>query len=188
MTSFETLKTVTLRLLAYCQANDFAGYDPYDAVNSKFFSIFPFMDCRIPRLVLTQLLKRSPINFRPLLLIPKAQNPKALALFLMSFLKLKKLGLLQTDDLIHQMIQNLITLSSPSHQVSSREPCTVNHEPSPYYCWGYSFPGKPARSWSRGQLLTSSAPPSWPMPISMFTNNTVMRLALIWRPVPPPTS
>jgi hypothetical protein len=122
----------------------------------------------MPRLVLTQLLKRSPVNFRFLLLIPKTQNPKALALFLMSFLKLRELGLLQTDELIQSMIQRLIALRSPNYLVSSRapnavqgesfpnptnpinpnnpknpssrEPCTVNREPSPYYCWGYSFP------------------------------------------------
>src|SRR5512139_2210165 len=91
----ELVKTVTLKLLAYCQANDWAGYDPYDALNSKIFETLPFLDFRLFRLGLTQLLKRSPVNFRPLLLIPKTQNPKAIALFLMAFLKLKKLGLLE---------------------------------------------------------------------------------------------
>ena len=41
--------------------------------------------------VLTQALKRSPINVRPLALIPKTQNPKALALFLSAFLRIAKL-------------------------------------------------------------------------------------------------
>ena len=73
---------VTLKLLAYCRANDWAGYDPYDALNSRLFTALPFLNARLPRLCLTQALKRSPINIRPLALIPKTQNPKAMALFL----------------------------------------------------------------------------------------------------------
>ena len=64
MTSFETLKAVTLKLLDYCQANGFTGYDPYDALNSRLFQALPLLDHRLPRLVLTQLLKQSPVNFR----------------------------------------------------------------------------------------------------------------------------
>ena len=29
-------------LLAYCRANDWAGYDPYDALNSELFKALPF--------------------------------------------------------------------------------------------------------------------------------------------------
>ena len=102
-------------LLAYCQQNNWAGYDPYDALNSRIFKALPFLDFRLFRLGLTQMLKRSPINFRPLLLVPKTQNPKAIALFLMAFLKLKKLGLLQDENLITLMTQKLINLRSPSN-------------------------------------------------------------------------
>jgi len=125
MSSFETIKTVTLKLLEYCKANDWAGYDPYDALNSEIFKALPFLDFRLPRFVLTQILKRSPFNFRPLLLIPKTENPKAIALFLMAFLKLKMLGLLENEDLISLMIQKLLKLRSPNNS---------------YWCWGYSFP------------------------------------------------
>src|SRR5436305_1170676 len=69
-----------LKLLAHCKANDWSGHDPYDALNSPIFEALPLMNCRPARLVLTQLLKRSPINIRPLLRIPKTQNPKAFAL------------------------------------------------------------------------------------------------------------
>jgi len=76
------VQAIILKLLAYCRANDWAGYDPYDALNSRLFEALPFLDSRFPRLVLTQALKRSPVNFRRLLLIPKAENPKAIGLFL----------------------------------------------------------------------------------------------------------
>ena len=120
----DRIRETVLKLLTYCQANDWAGYDPYDATNSEFFRILPFLDRRLPRLVLTQLLKRSPINFRRLLMVPKTQNPKGLALFLMAFLKLRKLGLLESDDLIQLMIQKLIDLRSPPNPSNSSNPIT----------------------------------------------------------------
>ena len=84
----QSVSVATEKLLGYCEANEWAGHDPYDALNSGVFKALPFLDSRFPRLVLTQVLKRCPINARSLLLVPKTQNPKALALFLSAFLKL----------------------------------------------------------------------------------------------------
>ncbi len=116
---------VTQKLFDYCRVNDWAGYDPYDALNSRIFERLPFLNFKIPRLILTQSLKKCPVNFRSLLLIPKTQNPKALALFLMAFVKLSKLGLLDNKELIVNMVEKLIELRSQG---------------SAYWCWGYSFP------------------------------------------------
>jgi hypothetical protein len=113
------------RLLAYCRENNWAGYDPYDALNSEIFKALPILDFRLSRIGLTQVLKRSPFNIRPLLLIPKTQNPKGLALFLGASLKLAKLGLLEGEDLAGGFVDRLIALRSPG---------------TPYWCWGYSFP------------------------------------------------
>src|SRR6202158_4202766 len=106
-------ETTILKLVAYCRKNDWAGYDPYDALNSKAFESLPFLDTRLPRLVLTQALKRSPINIRRLVLIPKAQNPKAIGLFLSAFLKLSKIKMANQEGLIQMMIDRLIDLRSP---------------------------------------------------------------------------
>src|SRR5260370_20995032 len=76
MITDDHLQSQIRKLLAYCQANDWAGYDPYDAVNSKVFSVLPFLNSRLPRLVLTQALKRSPMNIRRLLFVPRTHNPK----------------------------------------------------------------------------------------------------------------
>ena len=119
------VEATILKLLAYCRANDWAGHDPYDALNSHLFEALPFLDSRVPRLVLTQALKRSPVNIRRLLLIPKVQNPKAMALFLSALLKLSGLDLPDHENLISLMIDRLIALRSPG--VS-------------FWCWGYSFP------------------------------------------------
>jgi hypothetical protein len=119
------LEVKLLKLLAYCQANDWAGYDPYDAVNSPVFAALPFLNSRLPRLFLTQVLKRSPINIRRFLRIPKTQNPKAIALFLSAFVKLSRIGMVKSGDLVNPMIERLIALRSQG----------VSH-----WCWGYSFP------------------------------------------------
>ncbi|KAF0234977.1 MAG: hypothetical protein FD167_4634, partial [bacterium] len=66
------------RLLAYCRQEQWQGYDPYDGLNSSLYPLIP--DSKILRIALIQLVKRSPINFRPLLGIEKGENPKALAL------------------------------------------------------------------------------------------------------------
>ncbi len=112
-------------LLTYCQNENWAGYDPYDALNSRIFAATPFSWNRICRIVFTQAMKRLPINLRPLLGIPKTQNAKAIALFLMAFVKLSRLGLLKDTRLVQQMIDKLAELRSPN---------------TPYCCWGYSFP------------------------------------------------
>lgn len=125
------------RLLEYCRAHDWAGYDPYDALNSPLTRLPP-LDRRLPRLVLTQLLKRSPINIRPLLLIPKTQNPKALALFLAAVLRMPHLGEEQ-PVLADALTRRLIELRSPS---------------SRYWCWGYSFP------WQTRTLIVPRAAPN----------------------------
>jgi len=121
----ERCAAATAKLVAYCKANDWAGHDPYDALNSRVFQALPFLDSRLPRLVLTQALKRSPVNLRPLLLIPKTQNPKAMGLFLSAALKLSSAGMPEGNGLAKFMIERLVALRS---------------QDTAYWCWGYSFP------------------------------------------------
>src|SRR6266545_3758390 len=121
----KTARDVAVRLLAYCRANDWAGYDPYDALNSPVFRFLPFLDFTLPRIVLTQMMKRSPLNLRSLLRVPPTQNPKALGLFLAALLKLSKLGLLDQEHLVGAVAERLVDLRA------------IN---TPYWCWGYSFP------------------------------------------------
>jgi SAM-dependent methyltransferase len=119
------VKPAMLKLLSYCRANEWAGYDPYDALNSRLFSVLPFLNSRWPRLLLTQALKRSPVNVRGFLGVPKTQNPKALGLFLSAFVKFSKTDVPDRDQLIRLMIDQL--QASRSRGID-------------YSCWGYSFP------------------------------------------------
>ena len=122
---FPDVEVVARKLLAYCRENDWAGYDPYDALNSRIFLALPALQSRIPRLVLTQLLKRSPVNLRPLLQVPKTQNPKGIALFLAALLKAPQLAGEEADELLASLAERLVALRSPGTE---------------YWCWGYSFP------------------------------------------------
>jgi len=124
----DNVRIAILKLLAYCQTNEWAGYDPYDALNSRLFAAVPLLDSRIPRLVLTQVLKRSSVNLRPLLTIPKTQNPKALALFLAAFIKLRRMRL-QDQQELHELIAFMI------ERLGALRSAGIG-----YSCWGYSFP------------------------------------------------
>ena len=114
-----------IALSDYCKKNDWAGFDPYDALNSRLFNVTPFSQSRACRIAATQILKRLPVNIRPLLLIDKEENPKAIALFLMAYIKLARLGFRGNDELAATMAEKLIALRSKD---------------TPYWCWGYSFP------------------------------------------------
>jgi len=118
------LHETTIRLLDYCRRNNWTGDDPFDGLNSRIFDSLPFLHQRIPRLILTQGMKRSPVNFRRLLLVPKGENPKGLAVFLSALLLLSNMGLLKNDDDIHHLIERLIDLRSPN---------------TSHFCWGYHF-------------------------------------------------
>ena len=132
-------KAVLQRLIEYCQANDWTGYDPYDALNSKVIEKLFLLNSRIPRIAITQLLKRSPVNLRPLLGVPKRQNAKALALFLSAFTKLAAAGIVAYQPQADYLIERLETLRSS-------DPC--------YWSWGYSFP------WQTRSVLVPSGTPN----------------------------
>jgi len=77
--SFQALKN-------YCESEGFAGYDPYDGLNSALFQSIPFAPrSRHAKLIWIQFFKRSPVNFRKFTLVKKDFNPKAMGLFLASY-------------------------------------------------------------------------------------------------------
>jgi hypothetical protein len=71
----------------FIEGQDYAGFDPYDALNSPVARALSF-NRKYGRIAWIQLLRRLPINLRPLLLIPKGHNPKGLGLFLGGYAKL----------------------------------------------------------------------------------------------------
>jgi len=69
-----------------CRAEGFAGYDPYDALNSRWFQATPLRRSRWARFAWTQVHKRSPINFRSLVRVSRERNSKGIALFALAAL------------------------------------------------------------------------------------------------------
>lgn len=78
------------RLISWVEAEGFKGYDPYDALNSPILRRLS-LGKKYPRIAFTQVLKRLPVNLRPLLLIQKDYNPKSLGLFLWGYARLLNL-------------------------------------------------------------------------------------------------
>ncbi len=80
------LERVYHTLFAWCRARDFAGHDPFDALNSHLFQATPLSRLRIARLVWTQAFKRAPVNLRSPALVPRERNAKGTALFALAAL------------------------------------------------------------------------------------------------------
>jgi hypothetical protein len=75
------------RIRAWGEARDWRGYDPYDALNSP---LAPMLTLGLSqgRRVFTQVVKRSPLNLRPLLRIRPELNAKAVALVASGYARL----------------------------------------------------------------------------------------------------
>ena len=69
------------------EARDWAGYDPYDALNSP-LAPYLTLGTALGSRVLTQVVKRSPVNLRPLLRVRPAHNDKALGLVASGYARL----------------------------------------------------------------------------------------------------
>ncbi len=111
-------------MLAYIESEDYAGYDPYDALNSPLLRWLG-ANSKWVRVGVTQLVRRSPVNLRPLLGIRKGHNPKGIGLFLWGYTRLyaltKEPRYLERVDYLLGLLEKL---QSPGHAGT---------------CWGYNF-------------------------------------------------
>ena len=121
----KNIKSSLKKLEKYLDTTNLKGYDPYDALNSKFLKLITF-NKRLPGIVFTQALKRLPINLRPLLLVKKDYNPKGLGLFLTGYVKLYRL---YKEKKCLQKINHIISLLEKLRSTGYSG-----------YCWGYNFP------------------------------------------------
>ncbi len=125
------VRGIALKLLGWAASRRFKGYDPYDALSSPFAGVLT-LGTKFGRIALTQFLRRSPINFRPALLIKPDLNPKALALFLEGCVALGEL------DVARELATLTLSLRSDGYSGA---------------CWGYNFPWQ-----NRFQLLPRYTP------------------------------
>jgi len=120
-------------LKSYCEAENFAGWDPYDGLNSKLFKATPLKHWDLARLAWIQGFKRSPINFRKLLLVPKQHNAKGIGLFLNGYCNLYILTekgdtRFGAKDAIYSRIEELADLL-----------LEMQNKDYSGACWGYNF-------------------------------------------------
>jgi rhamnogalacturonyl hydrolase YesR len=126
-----------LKLKNYCEKEDFKGWDPYDALNSKVFQSLPLLKkSAICRLIMIQGFKRSPINLRKIALVPKEYNAKGIGLFLQGYCNLYKLvsscpqlerEIASKEEIllrINKLAELLLSLQSKGYSGA---------------CWGYNF-------------------------------------------------
>lgn len=138
MPARDTIVAVANGLLRYCERNDWAGYDPYDALNSRVFRRTLFYRSKTCRIAFTQLMKRCPINLRELLGVPRRRNPKGTALFIAALIRLTRAGVCANDATVGSLCRDLIAARSQG---------------AGYAGWGYSFDWQ-----TRGDLVPEGTP------------------------------
>jgi hypothetical protein len=114
------------RLRAFCERKGFAGWDPYDGLNSRVFQALPGLrGSRWFRLAWIQLFKRSPVNLRRFAGVPEEHNAKGLGLFLTGYCYLY-----QTEPR-EEYREKIIFLADRILEIASKGYSGA--------CWGYNF-------------------------------------------------
>jgi hypothetical protein len=78
-------------LITQCRATDYAGYDPFDGLNSELFKKLGLGSLPFAKIAWLQLHKRSLANLRPLVGVARRRNPKGIALIILGLLEYEKL-------------------------------------------------------------------------------------------------
>src|ERR1700730_13917636 len=105
----DEIQSVHKSLWQWCRAQGFAGYDPYDALNSRLFHATPLKDSRAARLAWTQFHKRSAMNFRPLVRVLREKNSKGIALFTLAALAdYRRTGTKETEIEARELLDELM--------------------------------------------------------------------------------
>lgn len=125
----QTMETACLHLLTEFNHTHFAGYDPFDSLNSSLFQSLPLIsNQRFFKLIWLQLHKRLPINLRPYLGVAPSCNPKAIALILMGLVYQYK----RTQD------KNSLELAKTLADQLIDPPISLKNQSGKG--WGYPFP------------------------------------------------
>jgi hypothetical protein len=111
------------RLLAIGDATAWSGYDPYDAMRSPLVRLLSF-GARWPRIAWIQLVKRSPVNLRPLLLVSKGVNAKGLGLVARALVYESRARGTDRRAAVARLLDRLDAIRSPGATGSA---------------WGYNF-------------------------------------------------
>lgn len=112
--------------LAWSQEQDYREYTKHDALNSPLVSAL-FGHHRLTRILATQAVMRFPLNLRPLLGVPRSENPKGLGLWVMALFDCyQAFGDERYRVEAERLLERLLLLRSPGHWQGA--------------CWGYQYP------------------------------------------------
>ena len=113
------------QLFSWCQERDFAGHDPFDALNSRLFQATPLAQSRNARLIWTQAVKRSPADFRNVIRVPAERNAKGIALFsLAQIANHRRLRSEESEIAVRNFLSGLLSMKVDGYSGA---------------CWGYNF-------------------------------------------------
>ena len=113
------------QLFSWCQQRDFAGHDPFDALNSRLFQATPFAQSRNARFIWTQVVKRSPADPRTLIGVPAERNAKGIALFtLAQIANNRRLRTAESAAAVRDFLDGLLSMKLDGYSGA---------------CWGYNF-------------------------------------------------
>jgi hypothetical protein len=143
-------------LLGYGEARAWAGYDPYDALRSPVVRALSF-GARWPRIAWIQLVKRSPLNLRPLLLVPKGVNPKGLGLVARALVYDARARGADRREEVARLLARLDALRSPKATGAG---------------WGYNF------DWQSRAFFVPEGTPS--VVCTTFVANAYLDAYLAW--------
>jgi len=122
---YNSIEQAFADLFQWSRRRNFAGYDPFDALNSRVFQSTPFQHSRTARLIWTQLCKRSPLNLRPLALVPPQKNSKGFALFALAALaNYRRLRTVEAETETRELLDGLWQMRIPGYSGAA---------------WGYNF-------------------------------------------------
>jgi hypothetical protein len=120
---YEALYDSTIRLTAWLEKNNDAGYDTFDGLDSRFLRPLTF-ESKFLRQVLQQSVRRFPLNLRPLLGVPKSRSTKGMGFLARGFIRLHGLTNDQVwEDRAHFVLQWLIDHQSEGYSGA----CWGNH-------------------------------------------------------------
>lgn len=123
----ESIQISIQKLEEYIFSEKFKGYDPYDALSSPIFNFPLFNRIRTIKFISQQIIRRLPINLRPLILIKKGYNPVTAGLLLQASTYLSKALKSKVDyyeNNIALFMDDLKKMKSKGYSG---------------YCWGYDF-------------------------------------------------
>lgn len=133
------ISNILVGLERYVREKGYHGYDPYDALNSKYIRL---LNNKFAYLAFTQLFVYSPLNLRSLFKIERGINPKAMGLFLQAYCGMYRTNLIGKkffESIYYQLVNLLIKSSSKGYSG---------------HCWGFNFDWQDLTRYSKKGLPT----------------------------------